>query len=249
MDTGGIVSSSLDDPFSVTLATLVLPLRSWDAQRQQELWDRLDSWLTSRGLYLGGRPDAAAIYCSDAQRLQSHWQALRRWLQAEVEGEFELVPVDGEKLDSPGLQRAALQAVGFAQVCLTEQLEQSVRDMSRLVLAGAVQLTLRVSADGSQMTVAWPRRQFELSLRRIDGQAEARFEALRQAALNYPQLYALLGPLQGLPWTRVDNDGDLSVGEWHSEVSGWQLNIHAHPGSGLTHEEVMRSLQLMLSDR
>jgi hypothetical protein len=41
-----------------------LDLSHWGAAQQDEFWAELDTWLSTRGLYLGGVPSWAAVYAA-----------------------------------------------------------------------------------------------------------------------------------------------------------------------------------------
>jgi hypothetical protein len=108
----------------------------WDGTQQDEFWTELDTWLSTRGLYLGGVPSGAAVYAT-SQACKSPaliWQVLQAKLDA---AQVRRLQVNVQALalrEHAQLEWAALEAVRGAQSSLTEAASLCGEDFDKLLI-------------------------------------------------------------------------------------------------------------------
>ena len=125
-----------DHRLSGHLLLFQLDLSHWDGTQQDEFWAELGTWLSTRGLYLGGVPSAAAIYAA-AQAGKSPariWQVLHGKLDA---AQVRRPQVNVQALALPEhapIEWAALEAIRGAQSALTEAASLCGEDLDKLLI-------------------------------------------------------------------------------------------------------------------
>jgi len=124
-----------DDRLSGHLLFFHLDLSHWDGTQQDEFWTELDAWLSTRGLYLGGDPSAAAVYAPPqaGKSLARIWQVLHGKLDA---AQVRRPQIDVEALaprQDAWFDWAALDAVRGAQSALNEAAGLCGEDLDKLL--------------------------------------------------------------------------------------------------------------------
>jgi hypothetical protein len=209
----------------------------------EQFFDTLVKWCDERQLFIGGSLEVMVIYAPLRPMSPQLRRQLRRLIvgQAGITG-CQLTVVCPSSVHSLRVKAACLEALSQAQRDLAERMADCADGLAGLMPPDPRSWKASVGRGGESLALEnWP-LQIWLSISRLDRAPAPEFNSFAGRTLELSDVGALIPDWLGLHWSRVELDGDLSVGQWVAESNGWRVNVYGRPTQQLTHSEVMLRL-------
>ena len=201
-------------------------LDGWSAEAEAQLWDELVHWCEAQQLFAGGSLETCVIYTLDVSKLRRRSTLLRNLLLSRLDAQsFSLAISEVLQLTTPKMRLAALEAISCAQQSLFERALESTQALATISISALVHPQARVSADGKRLDVTLGRQALVISLERLDGQPEPRFERYR-GGIRAGELHRLIFGAAPLDWKPIPPIADLWSGDWTAVSQEWRIHVH-----------------------
>lgn len=212
-------------------------------QALEQFFDTLVKWCDERQLFIGGSLELMVIYAPLRPMTTRQRRQLRQLIESQVGVTgCQMEVVCPSAVHSLRVKAACLEALSQAQRDLANRMADCADGLAGLMPPDPRSWKASVGRGGESLALEnWPLRIW-LSISRLDRAPAPEFNSFAGRTLELSDVGALIPDWLGLHWSRVELDGDLSVGQWVAERNGWRVNVYGRPTQQLTHREVMLRL-------